>query len=187
MKQTIYEQFIYEMEMNGFKKIHSVLDENYSKLSDNDDIISVAALDCHMITIKGIKESITVDKKETPPHKLHMKIYSDGGKELEPNDAIQFSIVELKKRSGLPTLEPDINCCIYYHYPYKSISSKAGIKFKKGIAITKDKRLEMKIFRGFNLLKIGKYEMNLECDKWFKIDKKRDKMLEELEIDKISR
>ena len=178
MKQTKYERFIDEMERNGFRKVRSSIDEIYAKLSDNDDIISITALDCHMITIKGIRESKTEDKKETIPHKLVMKIYGYDGKELEPNDFIQFSIVELIPKN-LPTMEPDIHCCIYYHYPYRAISSKVGIKFKKGISITKDKRLEMKIFRGFNPLKVGKFEMNLECDKWFKIDEKREKKLED--------
>lgn len=174
MKQTKYEQFIDEMEKNGFRKIHSELDEIYATLSDNDDIISIAALDCHMISIKGIKESTTADKKETIPHSLHMKIYGYDGKELEPNDIIQFGIVVELTHKGLPTMKSDKNYCIYYHYPYRAISSKIGIKFKKGISITKDKRLEMKIFRSSSLLKIGKFEMNLECDKWFKIDEKRE-------------
>lgn len=169
------------MEMNGFRKVHSILDEIYAKLSDNDDIISIAALDCHMITIKGIKESITEDKKETVPYILRMKIYSYDGKELEPNDTIQFSIVEMIKKE-LPTMKPDVHSSIYYQYPYRAISSRAGIKFKKGIAITKDKILEMKIFRGFTPLKIGKFEMNLECDKWFKIDKKIEKKLADLKV-----
>ena len=171
MKQTKYEQFIDKMEMNGFRKNHSTLNEIYAKLSDDDEVISISAIDCHMITIKGIKESITGDKKETPPHELHMKIFSDGGKELEPDDAIQFSIVETK-RKGLPTMDPDTSILIYYHYPYRTVSSKYGIKFKKGISITKDKRLDLKIFRGSENIKIGKFEMSLECDKWCQMSEK---------------
>lgn len=166
MKQTKYEQFIDEMEMNGFRKVHSFLDEIYAKLSYDDVVISITALDCHMITIKGIKESIIENREVSNPHRLRMKIYSEDSKELEPRDAIQFSVVKLL-RKGFPTMEPSIHSCVYYNYPYRSISSKVGIKFKKGIAITKDKRLEIKIFRGSNVLKIGKFEMSLECDKWF--------------------
>ncbi len=182
MKQTKYEQFIDKMETNGFRKIHSFLDEIYARLSDDDDTISIAAHDCHMITIKGIRESITGDKRTTPPHSLNMKIYSDGGKELEPNDSIQFSIVELE-RKGIPTMKPDVHSTIYYHYPYRAISSKSGIKFKKGIAINKDRRLEMRVYRCSSRLKIGKFEMKLECHKWFKIDEKEKR--ENDAIDKV--
>lgn len=181
MQETVYEQFIDEMEKNGFRKVRSVIDEIYAKLSDDDETISVAAHDCHMITIKGIRESTTRDRKVTPPHLISMKIYSDNGKELRSDDTIQFSIVELKHK-GLPTMEPDVHSVVYYHYPYRAML--AGVKLKKGIAITKDKRLEIKIFRSSNRLKIGKFEMHLECDKWFKIDEKRNDKLTGLILDK---
>ncbi len=167
----MYEQFIEEMEMNGFRKVHSNIDEIYVKLSDDDNIISISALDCHMITIKGIRESKRGDGNDTLPHRIFMKIYSDDGKELEEGDTIQFSIVNIE-RTGLPTINPGKHCCIYYHYPYRTISSKAGVAFKKGIAITKDKTLEIRILRGPKKLAIGKFEIILECDKWFKVDKR---------------
>lgn len=171
MQETVYEQFIDEMERNGFRKVRSAIDEIYAKLSDDDETISVTAHDCHMITIKGIRESTTRDRKVTPPHLISMKIYSDGGKEAEPNDAVQFSVVSLEHK-GLPTMEPDMHTIIYYHYPYRAML--AGVKLKKGIAITKDKRFEIKIFRQSNRLKIGKFDLKLECDKWFKIYEKRN-------------
>ena len=176
MRQTMYEQFIEEMELNGFRKVHSKIDEIYAKLSDDDNIISISALDCHMVTIKGIRESKSGDGYDTLPHRIFMKIYSEDGKELESGDTIQFSIVSIE-RTGLPTVDPGKHCCIYYHYPYRAISSERGITLKKGIAIIKDKRLEFKMFRRSELLKIWKFEMSLECDKWFKIDEKREKKL----------
>ena len=176
MRQTRYERFIEEMELNGFRKVHSTIDEFYAQLSDNDDIISISAIDCHMITIKGILESIREKGVSTPPHNIFMKIYSEDGKELEPDDTVQFSIVSFGRR-GLPTADKNGNCCVYYHYPYRAISSEKGITLKKGIAIVKDKRLEFKMFRRSELLKIWKFEMSLECDKWFKIDEKKEKKL----------
>lgn len=167
----MYEQFIEEMEMNGFRKVHSRIDEIYARLSDDDNVVSISALDCHMITIKGIRESKRGDANDTLPHRIFMKIYSENGKELEGGDTIQFSIVSIE-RTGLPTVDPVAHCCVYYHYPYRTISSKEGVAFKKGIAITKDKRLEIRILRGPNKLAIGKFEIILECDKWFKIDKR---------------
>jgi len=167
----MYEQFIEEMEMNGFRKVHSKIDEIYAKLSDDDNMISISALDCHMITIKGIRESKRGDGNDTLPHHIFMKIYSDDGKELEEGDTIQFSIVSIE-RTGLPSVNPGKHCCVYYHYPYRTISSKTGVAFKKGIAITKDKTLEIRIFRGPNKLAIGKFEIILSCDKWFKVDKR---------------
>ena len=165
MKTTKYEQFIDEMERNGFRKVHSVIDEIYARLSDEDDIISITAHDCHMMTIKGMKESKREDGSTTPVHKLFMKIYGEGGKELEHNDTIQFSIAE-SIHKGLPTMDKDIYRCIYYQYPYRSLP--LGIKFKKGIAITKDKRLDIKIFRDSKPVKVGKFVLELECDKWLK-------------------
>lgn len=172
MRQTRYERFIEEMEMNGFRKDHSTIDEFYAQLSDHDDFVYITAIDCHMITIKGIIESTRGNGVSTPPHHVCMKIYSEDGKELEPNDTVQISIVSFGRR-GLPTADKDGNCCVYYHFPYRAISSEKGIALKKGIAITKDKRLEMKMLRKSNQLKIWKFEMSLECDKWFKIDEKR--------------
>ena len=150
MRQTIYERFIEEMEIHGFRKVHSILDETYTKLSDNDDIVSITAIDCHMVTIKGMIESIRGKGESTPPHHMFMKIYSEDGKELEPEDTLQFSIISLE-RKGLPTEGRDGRCCVYYHYPYRSVSSEKskGIALKKGIAITKDKRLEIKFLRRF--------------------------------------
>jgi len=168
MSATIYEQFIDKMETSGFRKVHSVIDEIYAKLSDSDDVISVTAQDCHMITIKGINESISRYGGVTPAHKLSMRIYSEGGKELEYDDTVQFIIVELI-RMGLPTIDPGMKSCIYYQYQYRSLLQ--GIKFKKGIAITKDKRLDIKILRNSRYIKIGKFSLELECDKWSKIEK----------------
>lgn len=170
MRQTIYERFIEEMEKNGFRKVHSYIDEIYTKLSDDDEIVSITAIDCHMVTIKGLKESLRGNEGNTPPHRIFMKVYSEDGKELGHNDTIQFSIINIE-RKGLPTVDNNTHCCVYYHYPYGSISSKKGIVFKKGIAITKDKRLEIRILRNSKQLKVGKYELNLECDKWYKIKK----------------
>lgn len=165
---TIYEQFIEEMENNGFRKVRYVIDEIYANLSDDDEAISVTAHDCHMITIKGIKESKATNGIVTTPHNIYMKIYDDDGKELEHNDMVQFSIAEYI-RKGLPTVGQRENCCIYYSYPYRSVSSGAGVKLKKGIAITKDKRFDIKAIRKASPLKIGKFELAIECDKWSRV------------------
>ncbi len=176
---TIYEQFIEEMENNGFKKVCSVIDEVYADLSDDDDAISITAHSCHMVTIKGMKQSERVTKeygRVTSPHNIYMKLYGNDGKEFEHNDMVQFSIVE-SVRKGLPTMDykDDMghrereNRCIYYSYPYRSVSTRAGIRFKRGMAITKDKKLEIKAIRNSLPLKIGKFELAIECDMWNKV------------------
>jgi hypothetical protein len=170
MQETLYERLIDEMEKNGFRKVRSVIDEIYANLSEDDETISVTARDCHMITIKGIKDSTVRNGLVYRPHNISMKIYGYDGKELEPNDAIQFGITKLTYQ-GLPTMKPDEHTTIYYHFPYKIIS--IGVTFKKGIVITKDKILEIGIFRNSNRLKIAKFDLSLECDKWFKVDQKR--------------
>ncbi len=170
MQETIYEQLIEEMEKNGFRKVHSVIDEIYADLSEDDETISITARDCHMITIMGVKDSRMGHGLGTSPHNISMKIYGYDGKELMRNDTIQFGMVKLI-RQGLPTMKPDMYTTIYYHFPYRLLS--LGTRFKKGIAITKDKILEIRIFRNSDRLKIAKFDLVLECDKWFKADKKR--------------
>lgn len=170
MQTTLYEQFVEEMERSGLKKVFSNLDEKDVELSDDDDIIYITPKDCQAISIKGIRESTIRGKLLTRPHYIYMKIYGDDGKEMVPEDAIQFSIATLKK-SGLPTLIPDEwSHVIYYHYPYRAVSSK--LKFKKGIVLTKNKRLEIRIIRNGEPLKIAKLEIKIECDKWFDIGEK---------------
>lgn len=170
MQETLYEQLIEEMEKSGFRQVHSIIDEMYAGLSEDDETISVTARDCHMITIKGIKDSTIGKGLGYAPHNISMKIYGYDGKELEHNDTIQFGITKLTYR-GLPTMKPDMYTTIYYHFPYRVIS--VGVKLKKGVAITKDKILEIRIFRNSNRLKIAKFDLALECDKWFKVDHKR--------------
>jgi hypothetical protein len=171
MQDTKYEQFIDEMEKRGFKKERSVINEIYAKLSEDDEIISIAAHDCHMITIKGIRESTRSDRQVTPLHHIYMEIYDYHREKMNDNDTVQFAIAEFRNK-GLPTMEPDIHRCIYYQYPYKTVA--LGAKFKKGIAITKDKILEIKIIRSSKPMKIGRFSMELECDKWFSIDEERN-------------
>ena len=169
MQITLYEQFVEEMEGTGLKKIFTILDDKYVELSEDDEIISIKTKDCQAISIKGVRESTIIGKLMTHPHYIYMKIYGYDGEELMPEDTVQFSIAELK-RSGLPTLSPDEwSHVIYYHYPYRSVSSK--LKFKKGIVLTKNKRLEIRIIRNGSLLKIGKFDVKIECDKWFKQEK----------------
>lgn len=171
MYTTKYEQFIYEMEKNGFRAVRSVIDEFYANLSDNDDIISITARDCEMITIKGIKESTTENGIVTGSHNIYMKIYDTNGRELEDNDTIQLIVTNLM-RTGLPTTNNKENkgehSCVYYNYPYRSVSSKNGVRLKKGISITKDKKLDIVAIRKSTPLKIWKFEMKIECDKWSK-------------------
>lgn len=168
MKETLYEQFIDKMESTGFRKIRSFIDEIYAILSEDDEVISVTARDCHMITIRGEKDSTRGYGLGSSPHIISMKIYGYDGKELQPSDTIQFGITKLTYK-GLPTVKPDIHTIIYYNFPYRTIS--AGAKFKKGISITKDKILEIRAFRNSSRLKIAKFDLGLECDKWFKIGK----------------
>jgi hypothetical protein len=166
MQTTLYEQFIEEMERSGLKKIFTYLDEKYVELSDDDNFIYVTAKDCQAISIKGVRESAIEGKLLIRPHYIHMRVYGYDGNEMMPEDAIQFSIATLKK-SGLPTLSPDEwSRVTYYHYPYIVASSK--LKFKKGIVITKNKRLEIRVIRNGEQLKIAKFEIKIECDKWYK-------------------
>ncbi len=166
MQTTLYHQFIEKMEMTGLKKVFTNLDEKYVELSDDDDIIYITAKDCQAISIKGVRESTIGGKLSTHPHYIRIKIYGYNGNEMMPEDTVQFSIAELKK-SGLPTLLPDKwPHVVYYHYPYRTVSSK--LKLKKGIVLTKNKRLEIRIIRNGELLKIAKFEIKIECDKWYK-------------------
>lgn len=166
MRKTLYEQFVAEMERSGFKKIFTRLIEKDIELSDNDCIIYVTPKDCEVISIKGIRESTVIGKLLTHPHYANMKIYGYDGNEMLSEDTVQFSIATLR-RSGLPTLYSDKwSHTIYYRYPYRTVSSK--LKFKKGIVITKNKRLEIRIMREGKFLKIGKLDINMECDKWYK-------------------
>lgn len=162
---TLYEQFVYEMEKIGLRKKFSVLEEKDITLSDGDEVIYITVNDCHILTIKGIKESMIRGKIITPPYYVSMKVYGYDGEEMMPEDTVQFSITEFKT-SGFPTAPEIRSHIIYYHYPYSVASSK--LRLKRGIIITKDRRLEMRVMRNRDLLKIAKLELKMECDKWFK-------------------
>ncbi len=174
MQETLYEQFIDKMESDGFRKVRSIIDETYAGLSEDDETIFITAHNCHMITIRGVKDSTRRSGLRSSPYNISMKIYGYDGKELESSDTVQFGITTLTYK-GFRTEEPDIHTTIYYNFPYRVIS--VGAKFKKGISITKDKILEIRVFRSSNRLKIAKFDLVLECDKWFKIDRgKSDKL-----------
>lgn len=165
MQTTLYEQFVEEMERSGLKKVFTILDEKDLELSDGDDIIYITPKNCQAISIKGVRESTVKGTLLTNPHYIYIKIYGDDGKEMAPEDTIQFSIATLK-RSGLPTSIPDKwSHVIYYHYPYRVCSK---LKFKKGIVLKKNKRLEIRIIRNGESTKIAKFEIKIECDKWYK-------------------
>lgn len=176
-EDTLYEQFIYHMEKIGLRKEFSILEEKDVALSGDDEVIYITIPktgnnNYGTISIKGVRESVVRGKLSTHPHYIRMKIYGYDGNEIMPEDTVQFSIAELKK-SGLPTLSADKwSHVIYYHYPYRTASSK--LKFKKGIVLTKNKRLEIRIIRNGEPLKIAKFEINIECDKWYKSDVLRE-------------
>lgn len=174
-EETLYEQFVQQMEKIGLRKEFSILEEKDVTLSDSDEIIYVTipigtngrttgTNSYSTISIKGIQEASIKGKIKARPHYISMKIYGYDGEEAKPEDAVQFSITEFKK--GLPTASEISSHVVYYHYPYRTVSEK--LKLKKGIVITKDRRLEIRIMRNGAPLKIAKFEIKIECDKWYK-------------------
>ncbi len=159
--ETIYDKFTEEMNKRGLKKVFSNLDERDVYLSDDDEVINVTIKNCQMITIRGIRESSIKGKLLVHPYYTSLKVFDYNNEEAKPEDAVQFGISELK-RSGLPG---EWSRIIYYHFPYKAASR---LKLKKGVAITKNKNLEIKIMRNGSPIKIGKFEIKIECDKWYK-------------------
>lgn len=160
---TLYEQFIEEMERNGFRKNFVNIEEKDVMLSNDDEVIYVTANDCEAISIKGIRESKIRGKIQTRPHQISLKVYDYNYTEAKSEDTIQFSVTEFR-RVGLPTIDPDASFhTIYYHYPYTS----EKLKLKKGMVITKNKRLELRIMRKGKPIKIGKFGIKIECDKWY--------------------
>jgi len=168
-EETLYEQFVHQMEKIGLIKEFSILEEKDVALSDSDEVIYVTIPACtnnnySTISIKGIQEASIQGKIKTRPHHISMKAYGYDGEEAKPEDAVQFSITEFKK--GLPTASEISSHVVYYHYPYRTVSEK--LRLKKGIVITKDRRLEIKILRNSVPLKIAKLELKIECDKWYR-------------------
>lgn len=159
--ETLYDKLIEEMEKYGFRKVFANLDEKDVTISDEDDAIYITIKDSQSISIKGIREAKVRGKLLTHPHYIYLKVYDYNYEEAKPEDAVQFSITELGK-----TLEKKENHVVYYHYPYRKVVTKLGLK--KGVVITKDKRLEIRIIRDGKPLKIGKFEINIECHKWYK-------------------
>lgn len=169
MVATLYEKFIEEMEKSGLRKVLTSIEENDVDISDNDEVIYIKAKGCQAFSIKGVRESTIRGKILTSPYYIRIKVYDNNYDEAKPEDAVQFGIAELK--SGSVNKYPDgYSHVIYYYYPYRVASS--GLKIKKGIVITKDKILEMKIIRNGAPIKIGKFELKIECDKWYRKDGK---------------
>jgi hypothetical protein len=160
METTLYDELIKEMRNRGLSNKYSMLEEKDVTISDDDESIYITVNECKMISIKGIRESRIKRRLSTSPHYIYLKIYDYDYKEAEPEDSVQFSITEFGKK-----LFSEDRHIIYYHYPYKMVSAKLVIK--KGIVITKDKRLEIRIVRKNIPLKIGKFELKIECDKWY--------------------
>jgi len=164
-EETLYQQFVYQMEKIGLRKESSILEEKDVTLSDSDEVIYITIPNSYStISIKGIQDASIRGKIKTRPHHISMKIYGYDGEEAKPEDAVQFSITEFKK--GLPTALEASSHVVYYHYPYRIVSEK--LRLKKGIVITKDRRLEIRIMRNSVPLKIAKFEIKIECDKWYK-------------------
>lgn len=158
---TLYDKFIEEMEKYGFRKVFANLDEKDVTISDEDDAIYITIKDSQSISIKGIREAKIRGKLLTHPHYIYLRVYDYNYEEARPEDAVQFSITELGKISS--DKESHV---VYYHYPYRTVVTKLGLK--KGVVITKDKRLEIRIIRDDKPLKIGKFDINIECHKWYK-------------------
>lgn len=177
---TLYEQFICEMEKVGLRKEFATLEEKDVTLSEDDEVIYVAipitgvvpeVNSYNTISIKGIRESSIRGRIKTHPYHISVKIYDYKGEEAKPEDAVQFSITEFKK--GLPSSQEVQSHVIYYHYPYRIASDK--LRFKRGIMITKGRRLEIRIMRNGVPLKIAKFALKMECDKWFKKEDESEK------------
>lgn len=164
---TIYDSYVEEMQNGGFIKKFSTVNENDIELSEDDTSIYITLeRDCHALSIRGIRESKIKNKIVTRPYGIYIKIYDYKGEEAKPSDAVKFSIIELD-RSYFN--KPNIKYyTTYYHYPYSAVSSKKFLGVKKGIVITKDKKLEINIIRNVEHIKIGKLELLIECDKWYK-------------------
>ncbi len=162
---TAYDQFVNQMEDNGLRKEFTILEEKDVDISDDDEAIYVTIGKCHMISIKGLRESSARGKIISHPYYMSIKIYGNDGQEALSEDAVQFSITEFK-RAALPTVPESRSHIVYYNYPYSIVSSK--LRLKRGIVITKDRRLEIRVIRNNSPLKIGKISLKIECDKWFK-------------------
>lgn len=168
MEDSIYGLFLDEMQKSGFEKIHFKIQENDVEISGDDESIYIVARDCRAFSIRGIRESKTRNIISSKPHSIYIKAYDYNGEEAKPNDAVRFSIIEVDRSSGLPTDSQNRKHIIFYHYPYSTLSGKKFLGIKKGIVITKDKKLEIKIIRNGKPIKIGKLELIIECDKWIK-------------------
>lgn len=168
MEDSIYDLFLDEMQKSGFKKIDFKIKENDVELSDDDESIYVVIRDCRALSIKGIRESKTRNIMSSKPHSIYIKAYDYNGEEARPKDTVRFSIIEVDRSSGFPTGSQNRRHTIFYYYPYSSLSGKKFLGIKKGIVITKDKKLEIKIIRDGKSVKIGKLELIIECDKWIK-------------------
>lgn len=172
---TPYEQFISHMEEIGLRKEFSALEEKDVTLSEDDEVIYIAipttgTNNISAISIKGIKEASIRGRIMTHPYYIALKVYGYGGEEAKPEDTTQFSITEFKK--GLPS-DQDVNShIVYYHYPYRFLSGK--LRLKRGFIVTKDRRLEIRIIRDSVPLKIAKFELKIECDKWYKKEERKD-------------
>lgn len=168
-EDTLYEQFIYHMEKIGLRKEFSILEEKDVTLSGDDEVIYITIPktgndNYSTISIKGIKEASIRGRIMTHPYYIFMKVYGYDGEDAKPEDTVQFSITEFKK--GLPTASEINSHAVYYNYPYRVASEK--LRLKRGIVITKDRRLEIRIMRNSVPLKIAKFEIKIECDKWYK-------------------
>lgn len=163
METVIYDLFIEEMENSGFVRVPSKIEENEVELAEDDEAIYIKTehlKNCNAFSIKGIRESKNENKIVERPHNIYLKIYDYDRKEARPEDAIRFAIIGTKRSTGQSSV-------IYYHYPYELLSSGKFIGIKKGMMITKDEKLEIKVIRGKEPIKIGKFELIIECDKWY--------------------
>jgi len=168
-EETLYEQFIYCMEKIGLKREFSILEDKDVILSDDDKVIYIEVpkdgIDrIDTISIKGIQEASIRGRMITHPYYITLKVYGYGGEEAKQEDTVQFSITEFKK--GALSSKEISSHIVYYHYPYRIASGK--LRLKRGIVITKDRRLEIRIIRNGEAIKIGKFSIKIECDKWYK-------------------
>lgn len=166
---SIYEQFIEALQNLGLRHEHSFLKENDDNviISEDDETIFIKPVDCKSISIKGSRESIAKGRGMVgDPHRICLKIYDYENKEIQPTDTIQFGIIE-SYRDGheLSSLDKIVKT-IQFRYPYK-LGSEGRIYLKRGVMLTKNKMLEIKVTRLSEPLKMWKIRLSLECDKWY--------------------
>ncbi len=170
-----YAEFKKEMGESGMKSEGYILHENDSRVTliDDDTVIHVGCDPGDMFTVRG--NVLCKDDKEYAPHKIHLSMVDYEGNSPDPDDILEIRVIK-------PGYSADHSLTVLsIKHLYKYVSSDIGMCINQSIFLSDSKYMEIRVLKVIEgteyTTRIGSFNLDIGCDKWFvhsDIDNKED-------------